>query len=257
VADWNPIQYLKFANERTQPSLDLAGRIATDDVSSILDVGCGPGNSTQVLRTRWPDARITGLDNSKEMIAEAEKTYPDGNWVVGDASQLSPPPTYDVVFSNAVLQWVPDHRALIPRLLSLVNKGGILAVQVPANSESPLHHAVWSASRQPRWNSLLAPCRRLIHYHSADFYYDLLRPTVAKLDLWETVYFHALPGHRELIEWYKGSGMRPFLEKLADDGARATFEAEVLERCKSSYPLRKDGRILFPFKRLFFIAHRA
>ena len=257
MSDWNPAQYLKFSNERTQPSIDLAGRIMIDEVSSILDVGCGPGNSTQVLRVRWPDAETTGLDNSRKMIEEAQRAYPDGAWVVGDASELAGPPVYDVVFSNAVLQWVPNHKSLIPRLFSLVNNKGVLAVQVPANSKSPLHHAVWSASRLPAWNRLLGPCRRLIHYHTAEFYYDLLRPMAATIDLWETVYFHVLPGHRELIEWYKGSGMRPFLERLPDNEARATFEAEVLKRCESSYPLRKDRRILFPFKRLFFIARAA
>ena len=257
MSDWNPEQYLKFGSERTRPSIDLMARIRIERAGSILDVGCGPGNSTQVLRLRWPRAEITGLDNSKKMIEEARKSYPGGKWLVGDASELEGEGAYDIVFSNAALQWIPGHSVLIPRLFSLVRPGGAMAAQVPANSGSPLHRGLLSVSRKAQWRALTAGCRHLLHYHSPEYYYDLLQPLAAKVDLWETTYYHVLSSHKELIEWYKGSGMRPFLERLPDDSAASAFENEVLERCKRFYPSRKDGEVLYPFRRVFFIAYAA
>ncbi len=255
MVDWNPKQYLKFGSERTQPSIDLASRINVDNVKTILDLGCGPGNSTQVLRLRWPRAEITGLDSSSEMIEEAKRSYPEGTWRVGDASRLEGGKRYDILFSNAVLQWIPDHRSLVPHLFSLVKPGGAMGVQVPANSNSRLHRTLLSVSRDSRWRAFTAPCRRLFHYYRPEYYHDLLQPLAARVDLWETTYYHVLATHQELVEWYKGSGMRPFLERLPDDGARVAFEKEVLEKCTPFYRLRQQGGILYPFRRLFFIAY--
>jgi trans-aconitate 2-methyltransferase len=255
MVDWSPGQYLKFGGERTQPSIDLAAKIRVDSAESILDVGCGPGNSTQVLRLRWPHAEITGLDASGEMIERARESYPQGKWIVGDASKLDRGQGYDIVFSNAALQWIRDHNTLIPRLFSLVRRNGAMAVQVPANSRSPLHLALLSVSRKPEWHRFTAGCQHLLHYHSPEYYYGLLRPLAARAELWETIYYHMLSGHSELVEWYKGSGMRPFLERLPDELARSAFENEVLEACRSFYPVREHGKILYPFRRIFFIAY--
>ncbi len=255
MTDWSPEQYLKFGRERTQPSIDLAAKIGVDSAKSILDVGCGPGNSTQVLRRRWPHAEITGLDSSSEMIEKARETFPPGKWIVGDASKLDREERYDIVFSNAALQWVPDHDALIPRLFSHVRPSGAMAVQVPANGRSALHRALLSVSRRPRWHGPTAGCRRLMHYHGPEYYYGLLQPLAARVELWETIYYHVLSDHLELLEWYKGSGMRPYLESLPDESARSAFGDEVLDACRPFYPVRKHGGIIYPFRRIFFIAY--
>ncbi len=170
MADWSPEQYLKFGSERTQPSIDLVTKIRIDSPESILDIGCGPGNSTQVLRLRWPYAEITGLDSSREMIEMARESFSQGKWIVGDASKLDRGQRYDIVFSNAVLQWIQDHNALIPRLFSLVRRNGAMAVQVPANSRSPLHRALLSVSHRPKWHGSMAGCQHLLHYHSPEYY---------------------------------------------------------------------------------------
>jgi trans-aconitate 2-methyltransferase len=220
---WNPGQYLKFGAERTRPSLDLCARIPGSP-GRILDLGCGPGNSTAVLRERWPEAELAGLDSSAEMIAQARASHPAGSWILAGAESYVPPQALDLVFSNAVLQWLPDHPRLLPRLMGWLAPGGCLAVQMPAMS-----------------------------FHEASFYYDLLAPT-AQVDLWETVYHHPMASHQALIEWYEGTGMRPYLERLPDDAARAAFKAELLEECRGEYPVMADGKVVMPFKRLFFLA---
>lgn len=253
---WDPRQYMKFGTERTQPSIDLVQRIALEAPQTVIDIGCGPGNSTQVLRRRWPGARIVGVDNSEQMIDEARATYPQGIWALGDAATLDPAEQYDLVFSNATLQWVPDHARLVPRLFALVAAGGALAVQVPANHDSPLHQALLAVADSEPWRSYTAGCRGLIEYHEAGFYYDLLRRTSGKLDLWETTYYHEMESHRGLIEWYKGTGMRPYLQSLPDDAMRTVFEEAVLCGCQAGYPVQANGRVLYPFRRIFFVAYR-
>jgi len=257
MATWNPQQYLRFKDERTQPSIDLAAKVRVDKPAAVIDVGCGPGNSTQVLRQRWPDSRIIGLDSSSEMIAKAKKDFPDQEWLLADASRLEPDRTYDVVFSNAVLQWIPEHDLLVPRLLGIVNAGGALAIQVPANNESPLHRALLYISSGKKWARFTAGCEKLLHYHTVEHYYNILYPIVSSgLEIWETTYYHVLSSHAALIEWYKGTGLRPFLEKLPGDEYRKEFMDEVLNECKQGYYIHGDGKILFPFRRIFFVAYK-
>lgn len=257
MSEWNPQQYLKFGDERTQPSIDLARRIRVDHPQSIIDLGCGPGNSTAVLHERWPDAEIIGLDSSKEMIEQASRDYPFGKWMVGDAATVTLDPGHDIVFSNAALQWIPDHENLIPRLFRLVNRGGALAVQVPANNGSPLHQALMAVSRSAKWHGFTSDCENLLHYHDAEYYYSILSPLAPAIDLWETSYYHILSSHQDLVEWYKGTGMRPFLASLPDDERREQFEEQVLDAAKASYPIQKNKKILYPFKRTFFVAYAA
>ncbi len=246
---------MKFGDERTQPSLDLVARIRLDNPGSIIDLGCGPGNSTRILRERWPHAQVVGLDSSKEMIDRARKDYPDGEWIVGDAAKVAPDPEYDLVFSNAALQWIPDHEALVARLFGIVKSGGALAIQVPATRESPLYLALMTVAGRPAWQQYTAGCDNLLRYHTGEYYYRILYPLTTSIALWETTYFHVMSSHRDLIEWYKSTGMRPFLESLPDDGSRAAFEEEVLEACRPSYAVQGNGKVLYPFKRLFFIAY--
>ena len=256
MSDWNPQQYLKFGDERTQPSIDLVARIKLERPGTIIDLGCGPGNSTRILRERWPDAETAGLDSSEEMIDKARKDFPDGDWIVGDAAKVPLDLKYDLVFSNAVLQWIPNHEALLPRLFRMVSPGGALAVQVPATRESPLHRALLEVAHRPEWRIFTAACGNLLNYHNGEYFYRLLYPLTEQIVLWETTYFHLLSSQRDIVEWYKGTGMRPFLESLPDDRSRAAFEEEVLEECRRSYPVEGNGKVLYPFRRVFFIAYK-
>ncbi len=255
--DWNPQQYLKFKSERTQPSIDLVARIMVNDPETIIDIGCGPGNSTQILRRRWPNADIVGLDSSQKMIEKAREDYPSQKWMVGDAADLDTSQKYDIVFSNATLQWVPEHDVLVPRLFNRVNKNGVMAVQVPANNESAIHKALLSVARSQKWKGYTSGCEKLLTYHNVDYYYNVLVSLTDNFDIWETTYYHVLESHAALLEWYSSTGMKPFLERLPDDGARAEFGKEILMKCKSFYPVQTDGKILYPFKRLFFTANKS
>jgi trans-aconitate 2-methyltransferase len=257
MPNWNPEQYLKFKNERTQPSIDLISKIKLGDPRFIIDIGCGPGNSTQALYRRWPTAEIVGLDNSEEMIKKAREDYPMQKWVLADASVFESDQKYDLVFSNATLQWIPNHEKLFPRLFNLLNDKGAVAVQVPAHMDSPINRALSSVASSKRWYSFTGGdlAKQSINLQSPDYYYDLLSPMASDLDLWVTIYYHVLSSHEGLIEWYKGTGMRPYLERLPDDASRAEFENEVLEECRSSYKLQMNGTILFPFRRVFFVAY--
>ncbi len=253
---WNPDQYLKFMGERTQPSVDLTARIEIENPKSIIDIGCGPGNSTLVLRRKWNEAQLFGLDSSPEMIDKARADMPDIEWTVGDATNFEFERGYDVVFSNAALQWMQHHETLVPRLFAVVNHGGALAVQVPANQDSAIQKAIVEISITSRWSENLAGIdRRMVHF-PAEYYYNILSKMSSGLDLWETTYYHILNSPRDLVEWYKGTGMRPYLERLPDDQSRSEFENEVLRECQNSYLPQKNGKVLFPFKRIFFVAYK-
>jgi trans-aconitate 2-methyltransferase len=256
MREWDPDQYLQFKHERTQPSIDLVARIQMDEPKTIIDIGCGPGNSTQILLKRWPRADIVGLDSSEKMIQKARQDYPHQKWVVGDASMVDKRQTYDIVFSNAVIHWLPDHDILLKRLFQLVNESGILAVQVPVNQESPLYKSILSVAKNGKWSAFTAGSEAPITYHSADFYYGRLSLYTKEITIWETIYYHIMNSHQELIDWYKSTAMKPYLISLPTDESRAEFEKEILIECKAAYPLQRDGKILYPFKRLFFTARK-
>ena len=213
---WNASQYLRFAEERTRPCRDLAARISAGNVRHVIDLGCGPGNSTAVLAERWPDAAITGLDSSAEMLREARTEYPDQNWIEGDIGQWATETgdQYDVVFSNAALQWVPGHAAAFSNLFARVAPGGALAVQMPAY-DSPAHRLSRSMAASERWSHRFpgGPVGDW-NTHDISYYYDVLAPLAAKLDLWETQYLHVMDAPGDIVEWYKGTGLRPFLTAL-------------------------------------------
>jgi trans-aconitate 2-methyltransferase len=259
MSGWNPNQYLKFAEERTQPCRDLAARIAVPNVRRAIDLGCGPGNSTAVLRDRWPDAEITGLDNSVEMIERARREYPRGRWIAGDVSEWAAAGDgqFDVVFSNAALQWVDDHASVYPRLLARVAPGGALAIQIPGNIDALPHRLMREVAASPEWSRWFPPGKvREWHHHEMNFYYDVLAPSATRLDLWATEYLHILPDAEAIVEWYRGTGLRPFLELLESDADRQRFAANYLETLRPHYPPRAAGGVLFPFRRIFLIAYR-
>lgn len=256
MPQWNPEQYLKFGSERTQPVRDLIGRIELEDPRRIADLGCGPGNSTEELGRRWPRSSIEGIDNSAEMIERARRAYPNGHWRVSDAACWTPEEPVDLIFSNAMLHWVRDHERLCPRLLEQTAPGGALAVQVPAHYDLPLHREILEVSRHPLWAVRMEQARNALTNHPPEFYYDLLAPVASRVDVWETTYYHVLAGPESVLEWFRGTGLRPFLEALADDGERGRFEGMLGERYAKSYARRTNGRVLFPFRRLFFVAYR-
>ena len=248
---WNAGQYLKFAEERTRPCSDLAATVALPRVRRAIDLGCGPGNSTKVLSERWPDAEITGLDNSAAMIDVARTQQPQHRWIVREISEwaANEREQFDVVFSNAALQWVADHAALYPRLLARVRPGGALAVQIPAGFDARPH-------RLMRELALAHVPVKEWHAHEPSFYYDVLAPHAARVDVLEMEYQHVMPDADAIVEWYKGTGLRPFLEALETEAEREEFIAKYSNRIRAAYPPRPDGKVLFPFRRLFVIGYK-
>jgi trans-aconitate 2-methyltransferase len=270
---WNPEQYLRFGDERTRPCQELASRIDVSPVRTVIDLGCGPGNSTSILRGLWPDAQITGLDSSREMIDAARAAMPEGRWVVGGiaewaagvskraagaADEAGSDGQFDVVFSNAAMQWVDHHEEVYPKLLERVAEGGALAIQVPGNHDGPQHRLMREIAESPEWRDSFGSRKvREWHVHDLDFYYDVLASRAARIDPWETIYMHVMAGPESIVEWYKGTGLRPFLEALNDEAARDRFCTAYLEGLREIYPRRSDGRVLFPFHRLFLVAHKS
>ncbi|NBD08938.1 trans-aconitate 2-methyltransferase [Corallococcus silvisoli] len=255
--DWSAAQYTRFEEERNRPIRDLLARIPTANVERAADIGCGPGNSTELLRARFPQAAITGMDSSTDMIAAARKRLPDVRFDVGDIATWPDPGPYDVILANAVLQWVPDHSTLLPALLGKLAAGGSLAVQMPDNLEEPAHRLMRETASAGPWadrlsNASAARTARL----GADRYFQTLREAGATVDVWRTTYFHPLEGGAAaVVEWFKGSGLRPFLEPL-DAEEKTAFLARYQTEVARAHPALPDGTVLLPFPRLFFIATR-
>jgi trans-aconitate 2-methyltransferase len=252
---WDADLYLKFASERTQPAIDLISRISLAP-SRIIDLGCGPGNSTAMLRQRWPDAEIVGLDNSREMIKAASQAHPDWAWVEGDIATWTAPVPFDLVFSNAALHWVPNHAEVMPHLIQQVRSQGALAIQMPAHFRSPVHELMIEIAGKSAWLDHMHGAIHAIKVERPSFYYDLLRPHTSKLDLWETEYIHVMDGPSAILEWIRGTGLRPFLEALPSADQKRRFEELFLAGLARAYPAQEDGRVLFPFRRLFILAYR-
>ncbi len=253
---WNAGQYLRFADERTRPCRDLVMAVALEEPARIVDLGCGPGNSTAALATRWPAAEIVGLDSSEAMLAAARRSAPRRTWLLGDIGSWTSERPFDLVFANAALQWVPDHATAFPRLLAQASRGGALAVQMPCNFDADAHKAMRAIAASPAWRAHFVDGVHEWHVHSASFYYDVLAPHATRLDVWETEYLHVMPGPLAIVEWYKGTGLRPFLDLLPDDASRQRFLDAYLVAITAAYPARPDGRVLFPFRRLFLVAYR-
>lgn len=256
MTTWNPQLYLQFGSERTQPSIDLANRIAIAQPQRVVDVGCGPGNSTAVLRQRWPDAEVMGFDSSPEMIAAAKAQHPEGTWLLADAITWSAEQPFDVVFSNAALQWLPDHATLFPHLFTQVAPGGALAVQIPTHERSAIHQRMQALANESRWRQRMAANRRVLTIEQPPFYYNLLQSLASRLDLWETIYYHVLESSDAIVEWFRSTGLRPYLEALQSAEQREEFLAELRAGVAQDYPQQSDGRVLLPFKRLFMVAYR-
>jgi trans-aconitate 2-methyltransferase len=258
MATWDSSQYLKFANERTQPSIDLVARIALEAPARIIDLGCGPGNSTAVLARRWPQATITGLDSSPAMLATARKDHPQWSWRESGITEWAETnqEEFEVVFSNAALHWVPDHPALMPKLLGAVAPGGALAFQMPHSLRDPHQRLMRELAASAAWRGRFTRTPVTWHVEPAEFYYNVLAPHAAHVELWFTDYVFVFAGPEKIVEWHRGAALPPFLQALPDDAARAEFLRDYLAAITPHYPPQPDGKILQPFRRLFVIAYR-
>lgn len=257
MSDWNARQYLKFQKDRTQPAIDLAARLDMEVPAKALDLGCGPGNSTVVVKNRFPQAQVIGADYSDNMVETARKDHPDLEFVKCDiTTDLDAlPHDFDIVFSNACLQWVPDHPTLLPRLMELLKPGGMLAVQIPMNHQEPIHRIIESTVARDPWTKLI-PYMRLFYTLTQEEYFDILSEVSADFTLWQTTYLHRMPSHQAIMEWYSSTGLRPYLDAAVSEKAREDFYQEVFRQVREEYPLQKNGEIIFRFPRFFFIAQK-
>lgn len=264
AATWDPGQYLRFASERFRPFFDLTGRIQAEDPAAVADLGCGTGELTLALQRRWPRARVLGLDSSPEMIEAARRLVADEPSGPGTASRprlvhedvrtWRPDGRVDVIVSNAVLQWVPGHQELIARWAGWLPPGGWLAFQVPANFNQPSQIILRELAGSPRYRGELAGV--LLSRQVADpaEYLDQLTRLGCEVDAWETTYLPVLQGRDPVVEWYRGSGLRPVLAALTPDRAEE-FIGEYTRRTNQAYPRRPYGTVM-PFRRVFVVAHR-
>lgn len=256
---WDPERYLTYADERGRPFVELVARIAAHDPRVVVDLGCGPGNLTRLLAERWPDARITGVDSSEEMIGAARQgggpvAFELGDlrtWVAGAAGA-----GVDALVSNATLQWVPDHLDLVPALLDTVSPDGWFAFQVPGNSDEPSHTIRRDLAAEAPYAEHVAGVA-VPDAHDASTYLETLTALGCTVDAWETTYLHVLEGEDPVFTWVSGTGARPTLEALeaADPGLRRAFEGEFRRRLRAAYPASSHGVVL-PFRRVFVVAHR-
>jgi trans-aconitate 2-methyltransferase len=253
---WSAKQYVAFEDERTRPVRDLVAALPLMSAATVMDLGCGPANSTEVLAARYADARVFGIDSSEDMIAAARKRMPNAEFAVQDIADWQDRGPFDVILANAVFQWVPQHEVLLPDLVQRLNRGGALAVQMPDNLEEPAHQLMRETAATGPWaKKLSAASGARTGLPNAGWYHDLLRPVVTRIDLWRTTYYHALSGAGAIVEWFKGSGLRPFLEPLTA-AEREVYLTRYTEAIARAYPTGADGTVLLPFPRLFMIAVR-
>ncbi len=252
---WSAAQYVMFEEERTRPVRDLVSRIPNPEARRAADLGCGPGNSTEVLRKRYPTAEIIGVDSSSDMIEAARKRLPEVSFEVADIVGWTGE-GFDVILANAVIHWIPDHAALLPALVAKLAPGGSLAVQAPDNLDEPSHRLMREVAADGPWADELADASTaLAARHGADWYFRQLRAVAPRVDVWRTTYFHPLAGARAVVEWVKGAGLRPFIDPL-DPAEREAYLARYQAEIAKAYPAEADGTVLLPFPRLFFVATR-
>ncbi|HEY8288236.1 MAG TPA: methyltransferase domain-containing protein, partial [Acetobacteraceae bacterium] len=249
-ASWDPTQYLRFSNERLRPALDLLAQVPLDSASRVVDLGCGAGNVTVLLKQRFADADVLGVDGSEAMLEKARTAAPSCRFEHGDFASWNPRVPPDLIYSNAALHWVSGHDVLFPRLTSLLAPNGILAVQMPAMHDAPLRRLQIEVAGSGPWAVHLLDSGYARDLLPIGAYYDLLRPLVASLEMWETTYQHVLKGEDAVVEWAAGSSLRPFLDKLPDT-LRPGYKAAYADALRPHYPRRADGTTLLPFRRLF------
>lgn len=255
---WDANLYLKFSGHRARPAADLIAQIELENPRRVIDLGCGTGNSTEQLHHRWPQADLTGLDNSPDMLSQARAAHPDWRWIESGVEQWSPDGPFDLIFSNACLHWIGDHGGLFPRLAGHLAPGGALAIQMPNSYHLPAHTLMQEVAGEPGtpWLQTLAGVAETYSVQPPDFYYDALRGISGHLNIWQTDYLHVMDGPRAILDWVRGTAMRRFTEPLANDEQRRMFEQRCLERYEQVYPANDQGKTLLPYRRIFIIAYR-
>jgi len=251
---WDPESYLRFSDERLRPGLELLSRVPATEPEAVIDLGCGTGNITRLIATRWPQSRVVGLDSSSSMLEVAKRSEPGIEWVLGDITDWSAPAEYGLVFSNAALHWVDGHESLVARLTRAVRSGGTLAIQMPDNWAEPTHSIPARVLDGPRFAD---DHRRLLlrdRVASPEAYRNWIGPDF-DVDIWHTTYQHVLEGADPVLTWVTGSILAPVLDGL-DPERRLLF----LETCRSeyvhAYPSQPDGTTVLAFRRLFIVARR-
>ncbi len=254
---WSSRQYLKFEEERTRPARDLLHAVPTVRVKSAADLGCGPGNSTELLLEHFPRASIVGVDNSAEMIEAAQKRLPRVKFRLGSVEDWNEPGPWDILLANAVFQWVGNHERLLTRLEERLAPGGSLAIQMPDNLNEPSHAAMREvAATAPFAAKLGKAAKTRTALRGADWYYALLKPLASRVDIWRTTYYHPLAGGVDaVVEWVKGTGLIPFLKPLSDN-EQADYLAAYRDELAKFYKPLSDGTVILPFPRLFIVATR-
>lgn len=257
MPQWDPELYRRFADHRDRPFYDLVGRVAADSPRQVVDLGCGPATLTVTLTDRWPEAHVTGVDSSPDMIRTARENVGDRvdlveadlRAYVAQAADAS----IDVIVSNAAMQWVPDHLDLLPDLVRTLSPGGWLAIQVPGNHNAPLHSILRELAAEEPYAAHTADATRLVVTEPRD-YLDRLSDLGCVVDAWETTYSQVLQGEDAVFTWISGTGARPILQALPAD-LRERFEVAFRSRLRDAYPQREYGTVL-PFRRVFAVAHR-
>jgi trans-aconitate 2-methyltransferase len=253
---WSARQYLKFEDQRTRPPRDLLAQVRMQDPRRVVDLGCGPGNSTELLIERYRHAEVIGVDSSPDMLRQARERLPNHTFVQGDLTTWEPEPTTDILFGNAVFQWVPDHPNVLARLIRSLPSEGVLAVQMPDNTNEPAHLLMEKVAVAGPWAEAIARANAARNdLPRPEDYYDLLRPLCRHLDIWHTHYYHVMENQAAVVEWFEGSALRPFLAPL-DSNMRHDFIELYTREIAQAYPTRYDGKVILRFPRLFFVAVR-
>jgi trans-aconitate 2-methyltransferase len=253
---WSPSQYVKFEDERTRPARDLLAQVPLETVTAAVDLGCGPGNSTELLIQRYGAAAVSGLDSDANMLEAARKRLHGTHLFQADLATWKPERPVDLLFSNAVFQWVPDHLAALARMMDGLRPGGVLAIQIPDNFSEPSHMLMRESAEAGPWRTRFASFDdRRDTVPAPGVYYDRLAPKSARFDIWHTIYQHPLQGAAAIVEWLKSTGLRPYLDRIGDDD-REGFLADYTSRIAKAYPEHADGRVLLSFPRLFLVAVR-
>jgi trans-aconitate 2-methyltransferase len=253
---WNPTLYSRFETQRTQPARDLISRVDLAVVRNAVDLGCGPGNSTELVAQRFPDAAVTGMDSSEAMLTSARERLPNCQFVAGDIASWVPDVAPDLIYANASLQWVPDHATLVPRLFAALAPGGVLAFQVPDNRDEPSHRLMREVAAAGPWAETIGQgaAERLRVLPPAT-YYDLLTSVGAEVEIWRTTYHHPMDSASAIVDWVRATGLTPFIQPLSGkvrEGYLAAYEAAIAE----AYKVQADGKRLLLFPRLFVMARR-
>ncbi len=256
MLDWNPALYRRYEDERTRPAQELLARVPHPAPVHVVDLGCGPGNSTELLVRRFPEAQVTGIDNSEAMLASARERLPGVSFVLGDIARWVPDTAPDLIYANASLQWVGGHGDLFPRLFDSLAPGGVLAIQMPDNRQEPTHRLMREVAAEAPWREPIGDADALrTELLGIGGYYDLLAPRAARIDVWHTVYQHVMASPAAIVEWVRATGLKPFIDPLGDS-LRESFLAEYERRIAAAYAVRSDGRLLLAFPRMFIVAQR-